>query len=207
MLFYGTLGLAYGELKGQTFALDESKTHAGWAGGVGMEVGFTPNWSAKFEYLYMDLGNRAYSITGVDNGIAVQHRCASASTTTSKIRRGADFWNSTDNPGPHARGFRLRRCRAHADVEPHCYKLLQETFPRKSLLRTACVAKKSPRVSSVVVSYSRQISNAHAPHSDRQSAAHGALPVDIDREGTVAAGGALNGHNRGLRLLRVRCKE
>jgi outer membrane immunogenic protein len=69
LLFYGTFGLAYGELKGQFITLDESKTHAGWAGGLGMEVGFTPNWSAKVEYLYMDLGSRAYSITGVDNGL------------------------------------------------------------------------------------------------------------------------------------------
>ena len=46
----------------------ESKTHVGWAGGLGMEVGLTPNWSAKVEYLYMDLSNRAYSITGVNNG-------------------------------------------------------------------------------------------------------------------------------------------
>ena len=26
------------------------------------------NWSAKAEYLYMDLGNRAYTITGTTNG-------------------------------------------------------------------------------------------------------------------------------------------
>ncbi len=69
MLFYGTLGLAYGGIKGETFGLDESKTHVGWAGGVGAEVGFTPNWSAKVEYLYMDLGSRAYSITGANNGL------------------------------------------------------------------------------------------------------------------------------------------
>ena len=68
ILFYGTLGLAYGGLKGEIGGLDESKTHLGWAGGLGMEVGFTPNWSAKVEYLYMDLSNRAYSITGVTNG-------------------------------------------------------------------------------------------------------------------------------------------
>jgi outer membrane immunogenic protein len=68
ILFYGTFGLAYGELKGETAGLDETKTHVGWAGGLGMEVGFTPNWSAKVEYLYMDLSNRAYSITGADNG-------------------------------------------------------------------------------------------------------------------------------------------
>jgi outer membrane immunogenic protein len=69
ILVYGTFGLAYGELKGQNLALDESKTHVGWTGGLGMEVGFTPNWSAKVEYLYMDLANRAYSITGVTNGL------------------------------------------------------------------------------------------------------------------------------------------
>jgi len=68
VLFYGTLGLAYGQLKGDFIGLDESKTHVGWAGGLGMEVGFTPNWSAKIEYLYMDLNDRAYSITGTNNG-------------------------------------------------------------------------------------------------------------------------------------------
>ena len=68
LLFYGTFGLAYGELKGEFFGLDETKTHVGWAAGLGMEVGLTPNWSAKVEYLYMDLSNRAYSITGVTNG-------------------------------------------------------------------------------------------------------------------------------------------
>jgi len=39
--------------------LDETKTEFGWAGGLGMEVGFAPNWSAKVEYLYMDLGDDA----------------------------------------------------------------------------------------------------------------------------------------------------
>ncbi len=68
ILLYGTAGLAYGQVKGSLFGLDESKTHVGWAGGVGAEVGLTPNWSAKVEYLYMDLSNRAYSITGVSNG-------------------------------------------------------------------------------------------------------------------------------------------
>jgi outer membrane immunogenic protein len=69
MLLYGTAGLAYGELKGEFFGIDENKTHIGWTAGAGLEVGFMPNWSAKLEYLYMDLGNRAYSITGVDNGL------------------------------------------------------------------------------------------------------------------------------------------
>jgi outer membrane immunogenic protein len=68
VLLYGTFGLAYGGLTGEKAGLDENKTHIGWAGGAGMEIGFTPNWSAKVEYLYMDLSDRAYSITGVNNG-------------------------------------------------------------------------------------------------------------------------------------------
>lgn len=69
MLLFGTFGLAYGDLQGQLNGIDESKTLFGWTGGLGMEVGFTPNWSAKVEYLYMDLGSRAFSITGVNNGL------------------------------------------------------------------------------------------------------------------------------------------
>jgi len=69
VLLYATLGLAYGELKGTFLALDETKTEIGWAGGVGAEYGFTPNWSARVEYLYMDLASRSFSITGTDNGL------------------------------------------------------------------------------------------------------------------------------------------
>jgi outer membrane immunogenic protein len=69
ILLYATGGFAYGDLKGELPGLSETKTHTGWAGGLGMEVGFTPNWSAKVEYLYMDLASRGYSITGGDNGL------------------------------------------------------------------------------------------------------------------------------------------
>ena len=73
ILLYGTFGLAYGDLKAEFGGLDESKTLVGWAGGLGMEVGFAPNWSAKVEYLYMDLGSRAYTLTGVDNGLQASY--------------------------------------------------------------------------------------------------------------------------------------
>lgn len=68
VLFYGTLGLAYGDIKGELPGITEDKMHIGWSGGLGMEVGLTPNWSTKVEYLYMDLNNRVYSITGLANG-------------------------------------------------------------------------------------------------------------------------------------------
>jgi outer membrane immunogenic protein len=66
---YVTGGLAYGEVKAESGSLSEDKTQLGWTLGVGAEVGLTPNWSAKIEYLYMDLGQRYYSITGVENGL------------------------------------------------------------------------------------------------------------------------------------------
>lgn len=68
VLFYGTAGLAFGELRAQTFGWTESHTNAGWTIGAGAEVGFAPNWSAKLEYLYIDLSTSQFAITGVSNG-------------------------------------------------------------------------------------------------------------------------------------------
>jgi len=68
VLFYGTGGLAFGELTGQTFGLSESHTNAGWTLGVGAEVGLARNWSAKVEYLYVDLNDSNFVITGNQNG-------------------------------------------------------------------------------------------------------------------------------------------
>src|SRR6201991_5340868 len=69
ILFFGTAGLAFGELRGETFGgFTESHTSAGWTAGVGAEFGLAPNWSAKIEYLYVDLSDERFSITGVSNG-------------------------------------------------------------------------------------------------------------------------------------------
>jgi outer membrane immunogenic protein len=74
ILFYGTAGLAFGELRGMTFGgISESHTNAGWTGGVGAEFGLAPfglaqNWSAKIEYLYVDLSDSQFVVTGTQNG-------------------------------------------------------------------------------------------------------------------------------------------
>jgi outer membrane immunogenic protein len=69
ILLYGTGGMAYGGLRGETSAgLSEALTHFGWAAGLGLEVGFTPRISARAEYLYVDLSDRHYNVTGVQNG-------------------------------------------------------------------------------------------------------------------------------------------
>ena len=68
VLFYGTAGLAFGELHGETFGLAESHTTAGWTAGVGAEVWVARQWSAKIEYLYVDLSSSQFVITGMSNG-------------------------------------------------------------------------------------------------------------------------------------------
>lgn len=70
VLVFGTAGLAYGDLRADTMNLTESHTGVGWVAGGGIEVGFTPRWSAKAEWLYLDLANRDYSLTGTSNGLA-----------------------------------------------------------------------------------------------------------------------------------------
>jgi outer membrane immunogenic protein len=68
ILLYGTAGLAFGELTGQTFGLSESHTSVGWTAGLGAEFLFAPGWSTKLEYLYVDFNDSTFTITGVPNG-------------------------------------------------------------------------------------------------------------------------------------------
>jgi outer membrane immunogenic protein len=70
LLLYGTGGVAYGQPKATAnftfpdsptvtipFPAALSGTKAGWTAGAGVEWMFAHNWSAKVEYLYLDLGN------------------------------------------------------------------------------------------------------------------------------------------------------
>ncbi|HEX7790948.1 MAG TPA: outer membrane protein [Afipia sp.] len=68
ILLYGTGGLAFGGLKGEFLGLSETRTTAGWTVGVGAEIALNQNWSAKIEYLYVDLSDRNFSVTGMSNG-------------------------------------------------------------------------------------------------------------------------------------------
>jgi outer membrane immunogenic protein len=55
---YVTGGLAVGDIKASTpgFA-GATQTNAGWTAGGGVELALTSNWTAKAEYLHVDLGN------------------------------------------------------------------------------------------------------------------------------------------------------
>ena len=55
---YLTGGLAYGNVyMAGPGGGSENKTKAGWTAGAGVEYAFAGAWSAKLEYLYVDLGN------------------------------------------------------------------------------------------------------------------------------------------------------
>ena len=71
VLFYGTVGLAYGTLsmKNALTGVSESHTSAGWAGGVGVEAAVIGNWSARAEYLYVDLSSSSFVLDGNSHGI------------------------------------------------------------------------------------------------------------------------------------------
>ena len=91
-LWYGTGGLAVGRaaytntstlFAAQNFTggvsasltshVSESKTQAGWTLGTGIENQFAKNWSAKLEYLYVDLGSHRFvNLTGFDTNIKLR---------------------------------------------------------------------------------------------------------------------------------------
>jgi len=71
VMFYGTVGLAYGTLRLENAltGTSEGNTTIGWAAGAGMEVGLMGNWTARAEYLYVDLGDHTFASTGTTHGI------------------------------------------------------------------------------------------------------------------------------------------
>lgn len=65
---YVTGGLAYGKNTINDLGYSDSNTHVGWTVGGGLEYAITNNWTARAEYLYMDLGKKTYDNIG-DAGI------------------------------------------------------------------------------------------------------------------------------------------
>ncbi len=86
-LFYATGGAAVADVRAGIYGCDpisciSDTTRWGWTGGTGVEWGFAPQWSAKLEYLYVDLGNKVNYSTGFDNTVSV---------TSSIVRGGINF--------------------------------------------------------------------------------------------------------------------
>ena len=84
VLFYGTAGVAYGNVQASAFATTNTSTEIGWTAGVGVEAAFAENWTARIEYLYVDLSDASC-------GAPCAPASVSVSFTQSLIRAGVDF--------------------------------------------------------------------------------------------------------------------
>jgi outer membrane immunogenic protein len=73
LLFFGTGGFAAAGVgqgiydNAHNLLASSSSTRSGWTAGGGLEWGFAPNWSAKFEWLYMKFNTVALN-TGAAEG-------------------------------------------------------------------------------------------------------------------------------------------
>jgi outer membrane immunogenic protein len=65
-LFFVTGGAAWGKVEAANLGVGSgSDTRLGWTIGGGVETMLAPNWTAKLEYLYVDLGDKnTYTATG-----------------------------------------------------------------------------------------------------------------------------------------------
>jgi outer membrane immunogenic protein len=112
VLLYATGGGAWGEVQSTlglggftatgipvTVAGTTSTDRFGWTVGAGIEAMFSPNWSAKIEYLYLDMGSISNSVVlptaaGFPLGANVTSRI-----TDNIIRAGINYHFSA-GPGP-----------------------------------------------------------------------------------------------------------
>ena len=76
---YITAGGAYGSVKATPgVGLASSSNQLGWTGGVGIEYAFMGNWSAKLEYLYVDLGSFNAAVAPAVNNVSFKENIVRA---------------------------------------------------------------------------------------------------------------------------------
>jgi outer membrane immunogenic protein len=82
---YVTGGAAFGDIKATAAGIgNQTTTRADWTGGGGLEAAVAGPWTAKVEYLYVDLSTG--SCDGTPCGLAT-----SDSFTTSLVRGGINY--------------------------------------------------------------------------------------------------------------------
>jgi outer membrane immunogenic protein len=105
VLLYGTAGGAFADLNihefnpsavgGNFIGATETHQFSGWTAGAGVEWGFAPHWSAKVEYLYMDLGRQNYFATTATGCCTFQ----STHLTDNIVRAGINYRFNWGQPG------------------------------------------------------------------------------------------------------------
>jgi outer membrane immunogenic protein len=79
-----TGGAAFGSEKATLLGVSESKTQLGWTAGAGVEYAFMGAWTAKLEYLYVDLGK--WSCSAATCGVA-----SDVKFTSNIVRAGLNY--------------------------------------------------------------------------------------------------------------------
>jgi outer membrane immunogenic protein len=83
-LFYVTGGGAFGDVLVNTAANWQSTNKAGWTAGGGIEGAFTNNWTARIEYLFVNLQSASFTPVGAVNPVNVKFNA-------NLIRLGVDY--------------------------------------------------------------------------------------------------------------------
>ena len=98
VLLYATGGLAYGEVNtGETVgalpAFSSNATNVGWTAGAGIEGAIGGGWTARLEYLYVDLGHVSGSFVTPINafGGGVITSSYSSHITDNVVRVGINY--------------------------------------------------------------------------------------------------------------------
>jgi outer membrane immunogenic protein len=93
VLFYGTAGGAFANVQTTFNGVRTTHDQAGWTAGAGIEWAFADNWTAKVEYLYVDLGTTNFNCstgacTTASGGPPIT---GTVGLTESLVRAGVNF--------------------------------------------------------------------------------------------------------------------
>jgi outer membrane immunogenic protein len=93
VLFYGTAGGAFANMQTVFGGVTTTHDQAGWTAGAGIEWAFADNWTAKVEYLYVNIGSSSVNCVAticttnnLGNPVPI-----SASLTENLVRAGVNF--------------------------------------------------------------------------------------------------------------------
>ncbi len=84
VLFYVTGGGAFGDVRANVNGTAwEHETKAGWTAGAGVEAAFADNWTARVEYLFVDLQNATFNPPAIPVTVKFSN--------TNLVRVGVDY--------------------------------------------------------------------------------------------------------------------
>jgi outer membrane immunogenic protein len=84
VLFYLTGGVAFGDVVVNTTTNWQSADKTGWTAGAGIESAFTDHWTARIEYLFVDLQNASFTPVAAATPVTVKFNA-------NLIRLGVDY--------------------------------------------------------------------------------------------------------------------